>query len=300
MDQIDKASQIVLDKLDAWRVSFISMLPNLVIAVLVIIFFYLIARLLRKLLERILYRFIDNKSAIDLFLAIATVLVMMVGLMVALSVLDLSKTVTSMLAGIGVVGLALGLAFQDAASNLISGISMAIHSPINVGDIIETSDFMGTVKKIHLRSTTVYDPRGQDIIVPNRTIFQNLYRHYTINGIRRIDLECGISYGDDLRKVKEVTLEAITSLPMRKQSRDVEFFFTGFGDSSINFVVRYWIDFQRIPDYMEAQSEGVMRLKEAFDRNNITIPFPIRTLDFGIKGGKTLADVMPGKPWNQA
>ncbi|MEJ2005031.1 MAG: mechanosensitive ion channel family protein, partial [Cyclobacteriaceae bacterium] len=227
-----------------------------------------------------------------LFLAISTIVIMAIGLMVALSVMDLSKTVTSMLAGIGVVGLALGLAFQDAASNLISGISMAIHSPINEGDIIETSDFMGTIKKIHLRSTTIYDPRGQDIIVPNRTIFQNLYRHYTINGIRRIDLECGISYGDDLRKVKEVTLEAIRSVPTLKKGRDVDFFFTGFGDSSRNFVVRYWIDFQRIPDFMEAQSEGVMRLKQAFDQNGITIPFPIRTLDFGIKGGKDLSVMM--------
>jgi len=292
MDQIDKASQIVLDKLEAWRVSIISMLPNIVIAVLVVLFFYLISRLVRKLLERILYRVFQNKSAVDLFLAISTILIMLIGLMVAMSVMDLSKTVTSMLAGIGVVGLALGLAFQDAASNLISGISMAIHSPINVGHIIETNDVIGTVKKIHLRSTTIYDPRGQDIVVPNRTIFQNQYRHFTINGIRRIDLECGISYGDDLRKVKEVSLEAIRQLPMLLDNKDVEFFFTGFGDSSINFVVRYWIEFRRIPDYLEAQSEGVMSLKEAFDRNGITIPFPIRTLDFGIKGGKDLSVMM--------
>ena len=292
-EQINKASGIVLEKLSSWKNSFIALLPNIVIAVLVILVFYILSRIVRRLLNRLLRRLTSNESAIDLFLSIASVLVMVIGLMVALSVLNLSKTVTSMLAGIGVVGLALGLAFQDAASNLISGIYMAMRSPINVGDIIESNDIMGTVRKISLRSTIIYDPHGQDVVVPNRMIFQNIYKHYTVNGERRIDLECGISYGDDLRKVREVTLEAIRNVRQRKKNSDVEFFFTGFGDSSINFVVRYWVDFRRIPDFMEAQSEGVILLREAFDKNGITIPFPIRTLDFGIKGGKNLAEVYP-------
>ncbi len=294
-DRIDDASNIVIDKLLSWRDTIVSMFPNFVIAVLVIVLFYAISRGVRKILQRILHRFVANKSAIDLFLAISSVVIMLIGLMIALSVMDLSKTVTSVLAGIGVLGLALGLAFQDAASNLISGIFMAFQSPINVGDIIETNDTIGTVKQIHLRSTTIYDPRGQDVIVPNRTIFQSMYRHYTINRVRRIDLECGISYGDNLRKVREVTIEAIKKVPTIKKDREVEFFFTGFGDSSINFVVRYWVDFSRIPDFLTAQSEGVILLKEAFDNNGITIPFPIRTLDFGIKGGQTLSNMLSDK-----
>ncbi|MCA6073267.1 mechanosensitive ion channel family protein [Fulvivirga sedimenti] len=292
-DRIDDASDIVLNKLLSWRDSIVSMFPNFVIAIIVVLIFYGLSRLIRKLLQRVLHRFVDNKSAIDLFLAISSIIIMLIGMMIALSVMDLSKTVTSVLAGIGVLGLALGLAFQDAASNLISGIFMAFQSPISVGDIIETNDILGTVKQIHLRSTTIFDPRGQDVIIPNRTIFQNIYRHYNINRVRRIDLECGISYGDNLRKVREVSIEAISKVPTIKKDREVEFFFTGFGDSSINFVVRYWIDFKRIPDYMTAQSEGVILLKEAFDQNGITIPFPIRTLDFGIKGGKTLATMFP-------
>lgn len=150
----------------------------------------------------------------------------------------------------------------------------------------------GTVKEIGLRATIIYDPKGQDVVIPNRLIFQNLYKHYTINGNRRIDLECGISYGDDLDKVEEISIASIKKIPYLQAGKSVEFFYQEFGDSSINFVVRYWVNFKRQPDYLQAQSDGIKNLKKAYDQNGITIPFPIRTLDFGIKGGERLSEVL--------
>ncbi len=104
---------------------------------------------------------------------------------------------------------------------------------------------------------------------------------------------CGISYGEKLPNVEKVVSEAIQQINYLKKDRPIEFFYTSFGDSSINFVVRYWINFNRIPEYMKAQSDGIKHIKAAFDEVGITIPFPIRTLDFGIKGGKTLAEIYP-------
>ncbi|UII19954.1 mechanosensitive ion channel family protein [Fulvivirga ligni] len=290
--QISDASKIVVNKLEGWLDQLIIMLPNIVIAILVIVTFYMLSRLVERLLNNILHRFMHNESVVKLILSITSFLIVLVGIMVALGVLKLDKTVTSVLAGVGVIGLALGFAFQDAAANLISGVIMAVQSPINVGDIIESNDVFGTVKTIGLRATTIYDPQGQDVVIPNRLIFQNLYRHYTINGSRRIDLKCGISYGDDLDKVEEVTLAAIKKITFLAEHKDVEFFFTEFGDSSINFVVRYWVNYKRQPDFLKAQSEGIKNLKKAYDQNDITIPFPIRTLDFGIKGGEKLSQVL--------
>ncbi|UII25028.1 mechanosensitive ion channel [Fulvivirga maritima] len=290
--QISDASKIVVSKLEGWLDQLIIMLPNLVIAILVVVSFYLLSKLIDRLLRKILHRLMQNESVVKLILSITSFLIVMIGFTVALGVLKLDKTVTSMLAGIGVIGLALGFAFQDAAANLISGVIMAVQSPINVGDIIESNDIFGTVKSIGLRATTIYDPQGQDVVIPNRLIFQNLYRHYTINGQRRVDLSCGISYGDDLDKVERISIEAIKKITFLQVGRDVEFFYKEFGDSSINFVIRYWVDFRRQPDYLKAQSEGIKNLKKAFDQNDITIPFPIRTLDFGIKGGEKLSEVM--------
>lgn len=111
----------------------------------------------------------------------------------------------------------------------------------------------------------------------------------------RVDLQCGISYGDDLEKVKSVAMGAIDSVSSRNTERDVEFFYEEFGDSSINFVARFWIEYGGHQDFLAARSEGIMRLKKAFDENDIMIPFPIRTLDFGIKGGERLATVLESK-----
>ncbi|MDX1628220.1 MAG: mechanosensitive ion channel, partial [Fulvivirga sp.] len=237
--EIQSASEIVLEKLQGWLKDAVNMLPNLVIAIVVLILFYFISRIFRKLLKKLLHRITSNASVIKLILSISSVVIMLVGMMVALGVLKLQKTVTSLLAGVGVVGLALGFAFQDAAANLIAGVSMAVKSPLNVGDIVETNGVFGKVKKIGLRATIIYDPAGQDVIVPNRLIFQNVYRHYTTSNRMRITLGCGISYAEDLKKVKEITIEAIEKVSSRLDDTDVEFFYQEFGDSSINFIVRY-------------------------------------------------------------
>ncbi len=290
---LDKATDLVIDKLGVWYSETVKLLPNFVVAIIIVIIFWVMAKFIRNILSRVLTRILKNRSAVDLAMALTSFLIILVGLVIALEIMGWHTAVTSVLASIGVIGLALGLAFQDAASNLISGVSMAIHSPINVGDIIESNDIMGTVTQIGLRSTTIYDPHGQDVVIPNRMIFQSPYRHYTINGIRRIDLACGISYGDNLPDVEKVVQEAIRKIDYIRKDRPVEFFYTEFGDSSINFVVRYWVTFKRIPDYLRAQSDGIKNIKAAFNEHSITIPFPIRTLDFGIKGGQTLAQMYP-------
>ncbi|ELR70452.1 Potassium efflux system KefA protein [Fulvivirga imtechensis AK7] len=281
-----------MQKLQGWLDSAIVMLPNFVIAILVVIVFYFIAKITARILKGALSRFVRNQSVVSLILSISSFIIVIIGLTVALGVLKLDKTVTSVLAGVGVIGLALGFAFQDAAANLISGVIMAVQSPINVGDIIESQGVLGTVKEIGLRATTIFNPKGQDVVIPNRLIFQNVYTHYTINGSRRIDLVCGISYGDDLDKVEQVSVRAIEQIPYLLPGKKVEFFYQEFGDSSINFVVRYWVHFKKQPDFLQAQSDGIKNLKKAFDNNGITIPFPIRTLDFGIKGGEKLSDVL--------
>ena len=291
-NQVEDASQLVMEKLSSWAEEAISMLPNFAIAILVLIFFFILSKGIIRILDKTLKRFVGNKSVYQLITSLTSFLVILIGLFVALGVLNLDKTVTSLLAGIGVVGLALGFAFQHAAANLISGIVMAIKSPINVGDILEYDKHYGTVKNIGLRATTLIDPQGQDIVIPNRLIFENAYKHFTIRKERRIDLQVGISYGEDLQKVEDLVLKAVSSIDYIKKDHTVEFYYEAFGDSSINFVVRYWIEFTRPKDFFQARHDGIKVIKQIFNENDITIPFPIRTLDFGIKGGEKLSTMI--------
>lgn len=291
MNYIDDAYNMIADKLGNWLDTIITMLPNFIVAIIVIFLFYGIARIVVAVLTKTLFRFSHNIAVNKLIASLTRITIMMAGLFVALGILELDKTVTSLLAGVGIMGLAVGFAFKDAISNFLSGIYITIKSTVNVGDIIEFGDHYGTVKAIGLRALKMTTFQGQEVVIPNRLIFEDVYIHYTVNRERRIDLHVGVSYGDDLQKVEELTLQAIKSIQYLKPNKPVDLYYQEFGNSSINFVVRYWVDFQKQTDYLKALSDGIKNIKATYDENDITIPFPIRTLDFGIKGGKTLEEM---------
>ena len=293
--QPDEVYDDVLGKLSRWSDSVAEMLPNFIVAILVLVVFWLAARLACSASDRALKRFNTHQAARDLIARITQIGVLLAGVVVALGVMNLDKALASILAGAGIVGLALGFAFQDLAGNLISGVGLAIHQrwPFKIGDVVETNDVFGVVEKIHLRTSIIRMLDGKMAIIPNKGIYQSKVINYSASGTRRIDVECGVSYGEDLDEVHRVVAETLDGIESRDPSRDVEVFFKGFGNSSINVVGRFWVDYARNRDFLDAQSRAVVAVKKAFDANDIVIPFPIRTLDFGIRGGKSLADSFP-------
>ncbi|MGD8749237.1 MAG: mechanosensitive ion channel, partial [Balneolaceae bacterium] len=220
MEFVD-AYELIADKLETWIDTFIQMLPNLAVALLVLIVFYVIGKLVRKAVNKLLNKVTHNKTIIHLLETIVGVMVIGIGVFIALSILKLDGAVTSLLAGAGIIGLALGFAFQDIASNFISGIILSIRHPFGIGDIIETNDFYGTVSKMNLRNTIIRTPQGQIVYIPNKNVFENALVNFTSTGERRIDLSCGVSYGDDLEKAKEVAIEAVKSLDNYNDDKEV-------------------------------------------------------------------------------
>lgn len=296
-DIYHKLYETIVDKLYNWAQGFAALLPNFVVAVLVIIVFWLLARLMGNLTGRALRRTKADQAAVALLDTFVRLLVVGLGITVALGVLNLDKAMASLLAGAGIVGLALGFAFQDLAANLISGVGLAVKRthPFKIGDLIETNDFMGTVRHVHLRTSTLETLDGKTVILPNKQIYQAPLVNYSAAGRRRVDLEVGVSYGEDLERVRQITEQALIELPGRR-SEPPRVYFDGFGDSSINFLCWHWIDFSVQEDYLRARNEAVLAIKRAYNEHDITIPFPIRTLDFGIKGGERLAEVLDERP----
>lgn len=289
---VKDAYKLVSEKIENWLELLITMLPNMVVAIVVIIVFYLIAKGVRNLSGNLLNRAFNNKSLNELMQNIIYIAIIIVGMFVALGVLDLDKTVTSLLAGVGVIGLALGFAFQDTAANFVAGVFLAVRSPIEIGDIVKSVDVMGKVHRINLRATEVRTFQGAHVVIPNKDVFQNPLFNFSQSGKRRIDLDCGVSYGGDLDKVKKVTVEAIENTEGVDKDMGVTFFYKEFGGSSINFQVRAWSGDISQPGFLTTQSNMIINIKKAFDANDIMIPFPIRTLDFGIKGGEKLSEML--------
>jgi small conductance mechanosensitive channel len=285
--------ELLQSKLEDWLDALITGVPNATLALLIALAAWVLARVAGRLVDRVLSRISQHAIVTRLVSLTVSWSILVAGLIIALGALNLDKTVTSLLAGAGIVTLILGLAFQSVATNLIAGIIITVRKPFVAGDLIETSEHVGRVQQLNLRATVLRTLDGVLVYVPNSSVLEDPIINYSATGVRRLDLGIGISYGEKLDRVKEVTLDAVQGIPGRLAEREPELFFEGFGDSSINFEIQVWIHFRDQRDYLAARSEAVMRIKAAYDAAGITIPFPIRTLDFGIKGGRRLSEELP-------
>lgn len=279
----------LVNKLNLWFEEGVLLVPNFITAVVVLVLFGILARVAKRASGKIFERGLPLQTA-RLLATVTYVMVLVLGLFVALGILGLDKTLTSVLAGAGIVGLALAFAFQDIAANFFAGVFISFRRPFRLGDIIQTNDYLGTVERIDLRSTTLQTPQGQLVLIPNRLVFENPMVNFTETRRRRVDLDVGVAYGDDLAKARQVAMRAVESIQHLGKDPDIRLFYSEFGDSSINFVVQFWVDYDRQATYLAARSEAIQAIKMAFDENDITIPFPIRTLDFGVVGGEPLSE----------
>ena len=285
---LDKFWQLINEKLQGWLEAGIKHLPNFIVAFLLAMFFGLLAKYVGRVVRKVLHKALESEQIADLLSSIIKMLVLLTGLFIALEFLGLTGTVTSLLAGAGIIGLALGFAFQDMAENLIAGIAMGIRKPFQIGDVVEAGDVFGTVKTINLRNTLVETFFGQIEVIPNKILFRNVLTNYTVTGVRRIEVPVGISYADDPQKAAEAIEEAINACDFVIKKEQTAVFAKGFADSSINLVVWFWIDYPGDTGFMKARHTAVVEIKKALEKADILIPFPIRTLDFGAKGGEKL------------
>lgn len=248
----------------------------------------MIKNLFRKLLERTL----QNHSLAQIASKVVYVIVLTIGAFAALSLLNLDKTVSSLLAGAGIIGLALGFAFQDIATNFIAGFFMAVKRPFKIGQVIHCEGHSGVIKRIGIRTTEIASFQGQEVIIPNKLLFQNPLINDSENIYKRIDLNVGVSYGEDLERVRDIAIESVKNTPNINKDKDIDLVYLAFGGSSIDFRIMIWVEFKSQLEFLKSQSEAIIAIKKAFDAEDIMIPFPIRTLDFGIKGGEKLNEIV--------
>ena len=295
LEVFNEAFNNLKSKLGGWINDIVVNLPNIVLAVIVMSLGIFAAQYVRKYVQKGLDRFVDNRTVTGFASSIITAGFLVAMLLIVLSILKLDTALTSILGTAGIAGLAVGLALQEPIVNVFAGIVMSMRDYYSVGDLVKTNDFFGTISKINLRSTILNTPDGQEVIIPNKEVLQNPLVNYTHSDKRRVDIDCGVAYGDDLETAREIALGAIRDNENVKYDRNMplELFFTEFGDSSINFQLRFWYRFSTHADFMNLKSEAIIAIKKAFDSNKITIPFPITTLDFGVVGGRNIDDVYP-------
>lgn len=291
----DKFYQLISQKLTGWLHELIRLIPNLLLAAIILACGLILAKWFKAIVTKMLGKLTHNATINTLIISVLNITFIGIIIFTVLSILKLDKAVTSILAGAGLLGLALAFAFQDIAANFISGIFISFRKPFRVGEIVQLKEYMGKVEEINLRDTVLRLFQGQKVIIPNKDVFQNPIENFSVLGKRRMDISIGVSYGEDLEKVKKITLDAVANLPNLSRSDESSLYYKEFADSSINFILRLWVNSPEQPDYLEVGSSAIVSIKKAFDQNGILIPFPIRTLDFGIKGGVTLKEMTNGQ-----
>ncbi|MBP7049925.1 MAG: mechanosensitive ion channel [Phycisphaerae bacterium] len=177
----------------------------------------------------------------------------------------------SFIAVLGAAGLAVGLALQGSLANFASGVLLLIFKPFRVGDYVQIGGVSGTVQAIQIFNTVLNSPDNVRIVVPNATVTGGSISNYTINGTRRVDLVVSVSYGDDLKKARRV-IENVLAAESRLLADPAPVVAVNkMGDSSVDFVVRPWVE---VADYWAVYWSLTEKVKVALDENGLTIPFP--------------------------
>lgn len=177
----------------------------------------------------------------------------------------------SFVAVLGAAGLAVGFALQGSLSNFASGVMLLIFRPFKVGDFVEAGGTSGSVQLIGIFTTTLHTPDNKKIIVPNAQITGATITNYSANDKRRVDLVAGIGYGDDIAKAKAVLDRILASHPKVLEDPAPVVEVVALADSSVNFVVRPWA---ATADYWTVHFDVTRAIKEEFDKEGISIPFP--------------------------
>ncbi|EEB79707.1 transporter, MscS family [marine gamma proteobacterium HTCC2148] len=256
-------------------------LPDIFLKVLAFVLILTAFRALSQLVKRVVSSALIRSGAEfstllkDVLISVSGASVMMLGILVALSQVGIS--LGPALAGLGVAGFIVGFALQDTLGNFAAGGMILFYRPYDVDDFVEVAGTIGLVKKMTLVSTTINTFDNQTLIIPNSKIWGDVIKNVTAQKTRRVDLEFGVSYSDDVEKTERVLREIVESHEKVLTEPAPNIRLHTLGDSSVNFVVRPWT---KTPDYWEVYWDITREVKMRFDREGISIPFPQRDVHF--------------------
>ncbi|MBC2606748.1 mechanosensitive ion channel family protein [Pelagicoccus albus] len=240
-------------------------------AVIIFLVGKFIVNLITKAVRNVMEKRKVDASLVGFATSLAHALMMTFVIIAALTQVGIETT--SLVAVVGAAGLAVGLALQGSLSNFAAGVLIIIFKPYRVGDYVVASGAEGVVEEIGIFTTTVVTLDHRTQIIPNSVATSGVIENYTKKGIRRLDITPGVSYGDDIRKVKKILEDIIAAEPRVLADPKPFVGVAEMADSSVNFAFRPWV---KVGDYWDLFFHFNEQIKLRFDEEDITIPFPQR------------------------
>ncbi|MEL6441608.1 MAG: mechanosensitive ion channel family protein [Cyanobacteria bacterium J06621_8] len=267
----------VINSLQDLLGSTIKILPGLLTALIVVMLTRYAAQFTTKISRRVGRKVLDSKSLQSLLCKTVNISTWIVGVVLAGIIAFPGLRLGDIVATLGLGSVAVGFAFQDIFKNFLSGILILVQRPFNIDDQIIIGNYEGTVEQIDIRTTKIRTYDGERILMPNSEVFTSPVRVRTAFSQRRTDLAVGVDYNTSLPEAKRILLKAIERVDGVLSTKAPEIDLVGFGDSSIDFIVRYWT-YPRQPQVRQVQTNAIIAIKDALDDAGIGIPYPIRTL----------------------
>lgn len=269
----------LLEQLTAMWVGFVQMLPMLGIGFFVLLMTWIISKVVAKIVDTGTSKSHMRASLKQLFITLSKIGVWTLGIIIAATIIFPSLTPAKMLAALGLGSVAVGFAFKDVFENFLAGILIMLREPMRIGDFIECEGVEGRIENITIRDTYVRQTDDELILVPNAHLFKNPVQVVTDKQYRRHEITAGVGYGEDVDKCRDIIQKAVEGIDGILKDRPVQVFAKEFGDSSINYTVRWWAGSKPI-DMHKTRDKAISAIKRALDDAGVEIPFPYRTLTF--------------------
>lgn len=249
-------------------------LKNISLFVVIVLVAMFLARLVGKAIEKVMARSQQTSQLLgDFLVTTSRRLVLAIGILIGLAALEVN--IGPLLAVIGAAGFVIAFALQDSLGNFASGILIMVFKPFDVGDQVEIGGVLGNVQSMNLLSVLIRTPDNKAVIIPNNNVWSDTITNVTGTDSRRVDLEFGIGYEDDIETAQNIMEQVVSEHPLVLKDPAPVIRVHALADSSVNFVCRPWV---KTGDYWEVYWSLTRTVKERFDQGGVSIPFPQRDI----------------------
>ena len=260
---------------------FAAALPNLVVAVVIFVAFYIVGHMLRSAVRALNAR-AGRRQNLGLVLGrLAQAGAVLLGLLVALIITFPTFKVGDLIQLLGIGSVAIGFAFRDILQNFLAGILILLTEPFRISDQIAYGDFEGTVEDIHTRATTIRTYDGRRVVIPNAELFTNAVTVNTAFEKRRLEYDVGIGYGDDIESAKRLMLEAMRGVESVLSEPPPDALVVALAESSVTLRARWWVTPPRRADALDLRDKVITAIKQTlYVEHGIDLPYPTQQILF--------------------
>jgi len=243
---------------------------DLAVSAVILVIGYFAIKLISAAIDKALRKPDMKKSLFAVFIA-SVVTKTCWALLIIMVLSRLGLNVAPLIAGLGVTGFILGFAFQETLGNFAAGMMIAINEPFKVGDTVQAAGHLGTIREMNMMATVMTSADNKKIVLPNKSVWGGPITNFSALSIRRVDMQVGIAYGEDISKAVAIVKDVLSRMPGVLDDPAPTVAVAGLDSSQITLNIRPWA---RSTEYFDILSETLKNVKEEFDKAGVEIPFP--------------------------